>query len=404
MFCNAAKFLIACFSFLPLANAQNDAGFVDLFNGKDLGGWTQRNGTATYRVEGDMIVGKTADRSPNSFLCTNKVYGDFELKFEVKVDSALNSGVQIRSQTKDDKPSERVNGPQVEISTDKMAGYVYGEAVGGWMTPDNARQPHNHFLENQWNTYHIVAYGSRIQTWINGKPIGDLVHEEKYRSHPKGFIGLQVHGIGAGKGPYEVRWRNIKLRDLSQFKTLYNGKDLTGWNTKGNWLPQEDGSLLIQPREGEKGWQRYDMYLWSQKKYKNFVLDVEYSYPKGGNSGVFFRVGDLVEPVKNGIEIQILDCFGKEGALTSHDHSGLIGTDKAAAKNMSRAPHEWNRMVITCVGSHVQVELNGQQTIDAQLDQTPLKDRPLEGYIGLQDHGQPNDIKFRNIRIRELTP
>jgi hypothetical protein len=48
------------------------------------------------------------------------------------------------------------------------------------------------------------------------------------------------------------------------------------------------------------------------------------------------------------------------------------------------------------------VELNGRQIIDTNLDEGRLKDRPLEGYIGLQDHGQPNNIRFRNIRIREL--
>ena len=60
------------------------AGWTSLFNGKNLDGWTQRNGTASYKVEGDTIVGTTAEGSPNSFLCTNKEYGDFELTFEVK--------------------------------------------------------------------------------------------------------------------------------------------------------------------------------------------------------------------------------------------------------------------------------------------------------------------------------
>ena len=59
---------------------------------------------------------------------------------------------------------------------------------------------------------------------------------------------------------------------------LYNGRDLTGWQTTGNWLPQKDGSLLIQPRPGEKGWQRYGAYLWTSKMYKDFVLQVEYKY------------------------------------------------------------------------------------------------------------------------------
>ncbi len=207
-------FLFSVSLFCSQSVQGEDTGFVKLFNGSNLEGWTQRNGTATYRVEGDAIVGKTADGSPNSFLCTDKLYGDFELKFDVKVDSRLNSGVQIRSQTKDGKPDGRVNGPQVEISLDGMAGYVYGEAAGGWMTPDSDRKAHKHFKDGEWNSYRVVAKGSKIQTWINGTQISDLTHEERYQSHPKGFIGLQVHGIGRGQGPYEVRWRNLELREL----------------------------------------------------------------------------------------------------------------------------------------------------------------------------------------------
>jgi len=163
----------------------DDYGYVDLFNGKHLDGWSQRNGTAAYRVEDNAIVGKTSEGSPNSFLCSDKLYGDFELKFEVKVDAALNSGVQIRSQSVGDTPDGRVNGPQVEISLDGMAGYVYGEAAGGWLTPDADRKPHQHFNDGEWNAYHIVAYGNTIQTWINGEPISDLTHQERYESHPR---------------------------------------------------------------------------------------------------------------------------------------------------------------------------------------------------------------------------
>ncbi|WP_146396585.1 3-keto-disaccharide hydrolase [Planctomycetes bacterium CA13] len=209
-------FVSACLmvALLSTASAKDGSVFVDLFNGTNLDGWTQRNGTATYQVEGDVIVGKTTEGSPNSFLCTDKLYGDFELKFDVKVDSRLNSGVQIRSQTKGGTPSGRVNGPQVEISIDKMAGYVYGEAAGGWMTPDADRKPHDKFIDGEWNSYRVLAKGPKIETWINGTQISGLTHMERYQSHPKGFIGLQVHGIGAGQGPYEVRWRNLKLREL----------------------------------------------------------------------------------------------------------------------------------------------------------------------------------------------
>jgi hypothetical protein len=389
-----------CLPFL-LPAAAADLGWLSLFNGKDLDGWTQRNGTATYRVEGDAIVGKTSEGSPNSFLCTDQKYGDFELKFDVKVDSELNSGVQIRSQTRDGKPDGRVNGPQVEIAVNGTAGYLYGEAAGGWMTPDDVRNPHSHFLENKWNSYHVLAVGDRIQVWLNGNLVSDLTDPEKLETHPNGFIGLQVHSIREGTGPYEVRWRNVMLRDLSGFRPLFNGENLDGWQTTGNWLIQPEGTLMIQPREGEKGWQRYDAYLWTDRKYKDFILDLEYAYPPGGNSGVFFRVADTTDPVQQGIEAQILDTYGQDDALTAHDHGGIIRAAGPTA-NMSRPPHQWNRMVIQCVDSHLEVELNGSPIIDTMLDEGPLKDRPLEGFIGLQDHGQPNNIRFRNIRIKEL--
>jgi len=198
--------------------ADQDSNWVDLFDGKSLMGWTQRNGTATYRVEDNAVVGKTNEGSPNSFLCTDKLYGDFELKFDVKVDPALNSGVQIRSQTAGGDPQGRVNGPQVEIEAigdqGTLSGYVYGEAAGGWMTPEEKLVPHKHFHDGEWNSYRVLAEGPQIKVWINDELISDLTHEEKFKSHPKGFIGLQVHGIGAGSGPYEVRWRNIKLREI----------------------------------------------------------------------------------------------------------------------------------------------------------------------------------------------
>ncbi len=191
--------------------------YTPIFDGKTLNGWTQRNGTATYRVENNAIVGKTKEGSPNSFLCTDKLYSNFDLKFEVKVDNGLNSGVQIRSQTKDG-PKGRVNGPQVEIemsgTNGAESGYIYGEAAGGWMTPKDKRKPHKHFKDGEWNTYRVVAKDAHIQVWINGVQISDLVDKEKLKSHPKGFIGLQVHSIRKGSGPFEVSWRNLGIIEL----------------------------------------------------------------------------------------------------------------------------------------------------------------------------------------------
>lgn len=200
--------------------AQAEEGWVELFNGKDLSGWTQKNGTATYEVKDGTIVGTTSEGSPNSFLCSNEEYGDFELQFEVKCHDKLNSGVQIRSKTAEPKGDEkygRVNGPQVEIEAGKAeAGYIYGEATGrGWLTPADELKPHSHFKSGEWNHYRVVAKGPRIQTFINGEPIADLTDEQAFNDYPKGFIGLQVHSIGKGQGPFDVAWRNIKLKKLA---------------------------------------------------------------------------------------------------------------------------------------------------------------------------------------------
>ena len=218
---------IPFFSVPVFAKHPENEGFKTIFNGKSLHGLTQLNGTASYRVENGSIIGKTSEGSPNSFLCSDKLYGDFELRFEVKlINDELNSGVQIRSSCKElfNKEKERgdkygrVNGPQVEIESTKEngaeSGYIYGEACGGWMTPKEDLKPHKHFKNGKWNQYRIMAKGARIQTWVNGIQVSNLIDNEKYSTHPKGFLGLQVHGIKKNTGPYEVAWRNLKIKEL----------------------------------------------------------------------------------------------------------------------------------------------------------------------------------------------
>jgi hypothetical protein len=184
-----------------------------LFDGKSLSGWQRNNGSANYVASEGMIVGTTSEGSPNSFLSTEKEYDDFEMEFDVKVDPELNSGVQIRSQTKDG-PTGRGNGPQVEI-TQNVAGYIYGEGLdGGWRTPEERRKPHQIFKKGEWNHYKMWAKGPQIRVWTNGELIEDLTDEKIFATHPKGFIGLQVHGIKKGTGPYQVAWKDIKLREL----------------------------------------------------------------------------------------------------------------------------------------------------------------------------------------------
>lgn len=217
----SAAALLAAAPAAPADHHGEDDGFVVLFDGKTLNGWEQKNGSATYMVEevdgAPAIVGRTAKGSPNSFLCSKERYGDFELHFECKLPTtALNSGVQIRSNQRTEKKGKfgegRVYGPQVEIeSSPGDAAYIYGEATGrGWLVPVEEHTKTEVFKNDGWNQFRVVAQGDNIKTFLNGEPIADLTDAE---SSKEGFIGLQVHSF---KGPHPgvVMWRNIKIKPL----------------------------------------------------------------------------------------------------------------------------------------------------------------------------------------------
>ncbi len=195
----------------------DSAEWQSLFDGETLSGWTQKNGTATYEVRDGVIVGRSVLKSPNSFLCTNDSYGDFELEFEVKC-GAINSGVQIRSLQNDEIAKGHVQGPQVEIEhSPGQSGYIYGEAYSGWRSPepqskDSKVNAHSVFKNDEWNHYRVLAKGAIIQTWINGKQIADLNDPESYQQFPSGLIGLQVHSHKVAD--VEIEWRNIRIREI----------------------------------------------------------------------------------------------------------------------------------------------------------------------------------------------
>ena len=187
-------------------------------------------------------------------------------------------------------------------------------------------------------------------------------------------------------------------KDEPQFVQMFNGKDLTGWNTTGNWMVEKDNTVTLKPRPGESGWTRYSDYLTTDRRYGNFVLDLEFKFNATGNSGVFMRVGDLKDHVSSGFEVQILDTHGKKNA-GAHDCGGVIGT-AAPSKNMVKPAGQWNRYVITMIGNSLKVVFNGEQIIDLDLSKSALKDRPARGYISFQDEAKR--IWYRNVRIKEL--
>jgi hypothetical protein len=206
-----------------------DGQWIDLFDGETLNGWSVHSGFARYRVEDGTIVGTAVQGSPNTFLCTDREYGDFILEFEVLDDPRLNSGVQFRSQIapheltfvlRNEKgaysshtiPADRVYGYQVEIAANGGAGGVYDEARRAMMPwwPAQGSPESKVFRENEWNSYRVECRGDSIKTIVNGTVICDF----RDGLTLKGIIGLQVHDVGNDPTPYEVRWRNIRLMPL----------------------------------------------------------------------------------------------------------------------------------------------------------------------------------------------
>ena len=185
------------------------------------------------------------------------------------------------------------------------------------------------------------------------------------------------------------------------FTTIFDGKNMDHLKTEGNWIIQEDGSLFLKPREGEKGWQRYGSYLWLKEDYKDFVVDFEYKHPKGGNSGLYFRIYDESDATAHGFEVQILDCFGKK-KLGQHDLGGVIKT-AGPLVNAAKPANEWNRMVVTLKDNKLTVELNGQKVqdgLDLMAKKPEGKKLAEKGKIAIQDHGQP--FWVRNIKVKSL--
>jgi hypothetical protein len=227
---NPKSLAFCCIAFLAstllLCGEEMDEGlWASLFNGKNLDGWVQRGGRAKYRAENGQIIGTSAPNTPNSFLCTTRDYTNFVLELEFRVQPGLNSGVQIRSHAFD-HPTEfkrgnrtikvapgRVHGYQVEIDPSARAwtGGIQEEGRRGWLNDLKSNEPaRKAFKQNDWNKFRIEARAESMKTWVNGVAAADL----KDSVSPSGFIALQVHGVGQRTQELEVRFRNIRVREL----------------------------------------------------------------------------------------------------------------------------------------------------------------------------------------------
>ncbi len=191
------------------------------------------------------------------------------------------------------------------------------------------------------------------------------------------------------------------------WQLLFNGKDHTGWicnNGKKVAAPIEDGALVPYKSGG--------YLIVADKPFSDFIFKCDVKMGAQCNSGVFFRIGDLKNPVQSGFEIQVL-----QGKGTGYHDFGAIYDLVKPAKNNLKGRDQWDALQITCKGPNISVDVNGETVASMNCDKwnepgkrldgsknkfkLAAKDFPRKGHIGLQDHG--HKVWFKNVKILDLT-
>jgi hypothetical protein len=420
---------------LLLGQQDPPAGFTQLFNGQDLSGWyaiaTQdprifnalpkeeqeakikaaRKATGKFwRVEDGEIV----NDGEGPYLTTDRHFRDFELLIEYKTVAGADSGIYLKA-TPQVQIWDFTDEAKFGIGADKGSGGLWNNGPGS-AGKDPLVKADNPF--GQWNKFRIRQVGSRTSIWLNDKQVVDHAimenrHWGKQTNLPliaSGPIQLQTHGG-------EIRWRNIFVREIGNeeateilasggeddFQSIFNGKDLMGWNGPLENYEVVDGNIRCQAGKGGT--------IYTENEYSDFVARLEFKLPPGGNNGLAIRYPGNGDTAYVGMcELQVLDNEHEKFAdkLDVRQYHGSAYGMVAAQRGYLRPTGEWNFQEVTVQGSKIKVELNGTVILNCDLSDVkefmagsphPGKDNK-SGHFGLAGHSDP--VEFRNLRIHSL--
>ncbi len=378
-----------------------------LFNEQNLNNWEVRNGTAEFTIEEKELVGTATLNTPNTFLCPKKMYDNFILELELKVDQPLNSGIQIRSNSIPTYYDGAVHGYQVEVDPSPRAfsGGIYDESRRGWIYPlcENS-EGRKGFKNDTWNKYRIEAIGPSIRVWVNGIQTANLRDDLT----AKGFIGLQVHSIGKDSSMIgkTVRWRNIKIatKNLEKLKTPDDRK-----TPEINLVPNQ-----LSDREKEIG---YISYLNESEKtqlneaesigfesVENFDLKFEFNLSKNSSGGIEYFSNEKNE--KYIFQIIDNDSLSKEEQKGNQSLASLKGI--VTSQNLCvpgrhrdfRGLGNWNTGRIIVENGKIEHWMNGYKMVEQKISELNLNWKKGNHQISIKNN--MGEVNFRSIRLKKL--
>ena len=411
-----------------LAEMPKAEGFVPMFNGKDLSGWqglvedplarakmkpaelAKKQAEANLKVpkfwgvkDGCIVFNGDGDN-----LCSVKEYGDFEMIVDWRITKRGDSGIYLRGT------------PQIQIwDTSRVD---VGAQVGSGGLYNNKKNPSKPLkvADNpvgDWNTFTIKMIGERVTVYLNGELVVNNVTLENYWDKnipifPKGPIELQAHGTDlAFRDIYVKEINNVEYKVTQEektqgFKPLFNGKNFDGW--VGNTIDYqvENGEIVLHVDQGPSHGN-----LYTADEFSDFIYRFEFQLTPGANNGLGIRTPLKGDAAYVGMELQILDNEAPIYAkLNPYQYHGSVYGIIPAKRGFLKPTGEWNYQEVKAQGSKITITLNGTVILDGDIKEatkngTPdHKDHPglfnEKGHIGFLGHG--SEVKFRNIRIKEL--